>query len=165
MAKMPENRPGSGTASAPLRALAVEHVRFQPGRMTVTVSVSPPFPRITDETLAAYACAAFPELSRHRCLNGRGPLFSAVMDCTPVPHLLEHLIISLQARDERQDPCFSLVGSTEWLNEAEGRARVAVSFSDDLIAAQAMDRALRFLDEGMVRFHDDSSHHVRSDRR
>ena len=153
------------SSAGDLSAFTVEHLSFMPGKLTVRIVVKEPFPRMTDDRLAAYALEAFPELGLHRCVNDAGPLFASAIECTPVPHLLEHLVISLQARDPQQPSGFALVGSTEWLNEAAGRARIAVSFKDDLIAARAMNRALRFLDEGMVRFYGYGSHHVRSDRR
>ncbi len=94
-----------------------------------------------------------PTLARHACVNERGTVFAAVMDCTPLPHLLEHLVVDLQVRAEsgqwftlpgaaaEAPPSMAdatcdrpIVGTSEWLDEAAGIARIDVSFADDLVA-------------------------------
>ena len=113
------------------------------------VRLAPGAPRRTDAALAARAAAAFPDLPRHACVNDRGSTFSAVMDDTPLPHLLEHLVISLMLRDDATPAHAVHVGTTEWLNEAEGLARVEVTYTDDLVALRALRDATAFLnDEG-----------------
>lgn len=41
----------------------------------------------------------------------------------------------------------TFVGTTEWLDEAAGLARVEVNFTDDLVALRALRSALAFLNE------------------
>ena len=43
------------------------------------------------------------------------------------------------------------VGTTEWTDEAAGRARIEVSFLDDLVALRAFRDAIAFLGDAMVR--------------
>lgn len=118
-------------------------------RISVLVRLAPGAPRRTDAALAARAVAAFPDLSRHACVNDRGSTFSSVMNDTPLPHLLEHLVISLMLRDDATPAHAVHVGTTEWLNEAEGLARVEVTYTDDLVALRALRDATAFLnDEG-----------------
>ncbi len=41
--------------------------------------------------------------------------------------------------------------TTEWTDEAAGRARIEVSFLDDLVALRAFRDAIAFLGDAMVR--------------
>ncbi len=45
----------------------------------------------------------------------------------------------------------TFVGTTEWLDEAAGRARIEVNFADDLVALRALNRALAFVNDIMLR--------------
>ena len=57
-------------------------------------------PRVTSASLMRRVLPAFPMLPQHACVNERGAMFAAVMDCTPLPHLLEHLVVDLQVRTQ-----------------------------------------------------------------
>ena len=57
-------------------------------------------PRVTSASLMRRVLPAFPMLPQHACVNERGATFAAVMDCTPLPHLLEHLVVDLQVRSQ-----------------------------------------------------------------
>lgn len=57
-------------------------------------------PRVTSASLMRRVLPAFPMLPQHACVNERGTTFDAVMDCTPLPHLLEHLVVDLQVRSQ-----------------------------------------------------------------
>ena len=140
----------SASAVFPSPALLVlERIAVRADRISVLVRLAPGAPRRTDAALAARAVAAFPDLSRHACVNDRGSTFSSVMNDTPLPHLLEHLVISLMLRDDATPAHAVHVGTTEWLNEAEGLARVEVTYTDDLVALRALRDATAFLnDEG-----------------
>ncbi|WP_236643413.1 hypothetical protein, partial [Enterorhabdus sp. P55] len=129
--------------------LVLERIAVRADRISVLVRLAPGAPRRTDAALAARVVAAFPDLPRHACVNDRGSTFSAVMNDTPLPHLLEHLVISLMLRDDATPAHAVHVGTTEWLNEAEGLARVEVTYTDDLVALRALRDATAFLnDEG-----------------
>lgn len=56
--------------------------------------------RVTSASLMRRVLPAFPMLPQHACVNERGTTFAAVMDCTPLPHLLEHLVVDLQVRSQ-----------------------------------------------------------------
>lgn len=108
--------------------------------------------RTTSPELMARVLPAFPALPQHACVNERGTTFAAVMSCTPLPHLLEHMVVDLQVRQDlgrglRQSA--PVVGTSEWLDEAKGAARIDVSFSDDLAALRAMRDAVAFLNEAL----------------
>lgn len=113
-------------------------------------------------------------LAYHTCVHGDdpaanpdNPTFGAVIENTSLPHVLEHLIIDEQVRNAEtprpnsapvtpSDPAAlapspapftdaTFVGTTEWLDEAAGLARVEVNFTDDLVALRALRSALAFL--------------------
>ena len=150
-------------------ALAIERLVVGEGRIGCDVALAPHVPRTTDLALAARVCAAFPNLPRHACVNDEGDTFAAVMDHTSLPHLLEHLVIDFQTRAavRRGDGAEAgsaaayadagaaldavFVGTTEWTDEAAGRARIEVSFLDDLVALRAFRDAIAFLGDAMVR--------------
>ena len=106
-------------------------------------------PRITSPELMGRVLAAFPTVAEHACVNERGPTFAAVMNRTPLPHLLEHLVVDLQVRAESKASAQgrAIVGTSEWLDEPAGIARIDVSFADDLVALRAMSDAVAFLNE------------------
>lgn len=128
--------------------LAVERVAIERDRMALLVRVAGgPAAHLSPEA-AARLLQARPHLAEHACLNAQGEPFGAILDRTSLPHILEHLVIDFQAEfDDRSAATF--VGTTEWLNEREGLARVEVNFTDDLIALAAL-KAARALMEGMV---------------
>lgn len=119
-------------------------------------------PRVTSASLMRRVLPAFPMLPQHACVNERGTTFDAVMDCTPLPHLLEHLVVDLQVRTQvaqrharegsaaqaepipRERP---IVGTSEWADERAGLARIDVSFADDQVALRAFRDAVAFLNE------------------
>ena len=142
--------------------LTIERMTVRAGRLICDVALASGAPRNISPQLAARVRAAFPNLPRHACVNDEGDTFAAVMDHTSLPHLLEHLVIDAQARaavealDAR--PAFGaapapgtvFVGTTEWTDEFAGKARVEVSFTDDLVALRAFRDAARFLNNVVV---------------
>ncbi|OUO91130.1 hypothetical protein B5F40_04760 [Gordonibacter sp. An230] len=139
------------SVGSPVRpALAIERLTVRTGRLVCHVALAPDAPRLTSPALAARVCAAFPNLPHHACVNNVGDTFAAVMDCTPLPHLLEHLVVDLQAQAASPSSDDVFVGVTEWTDEEAGRARVEVSFTDDLIALRAFRDAVDFLNAVVV---------------
>lgn len=146
--------------SAPLRspALSLERLTVRADRVVCDVLLAPESPRMTSPALMACVCRAYPNLPRHACVNDAGDTFADVMNRTSIPHLLEHLVIDEQARsaaaqkpaDPLDDAGPVFVGTTEWTDEFAGRARIQVSFTDDLVALRAFRDAARFLNETVV---------------
>ena len=122
----------------------VERIVVRTGRLTCDVRISDPKRRYADIGLVQRATDAFPSLPQHACVNEIGPTFAAVMDTTSVPHLVEHIAIDLQTR-AAADPETTFVGTTEWLDEDAGLARIELSFEDDLEAMRAFNRAVEFV--------------------
>lgn len=141
-----------------MTAMTVERVLFRRDRMIILVRVPEgPSAHLTPEA-RDHVLAARPSLARHTCLNAEGKPFGAILQHTSLPHVLEHLIIDFQAEFSRapgNDPAtrapLTFVGTTEWLDEHGGLARIEVNFTDDLIALDALKRARALMDEGMVR--------------
>lgn len=159
----------------PVQVARVEVLR---GHMACTVRFAAGVPRVTSPQLMALILPQFPNLPRHACVNERGETFAAVMDRTPLPHLLEHMIVDLQVcemakagdasggddavgavserkglapRDPRASRArtassnASIVGTSEWLDESAGIARIDVSFTDDHAALRALCDAVAAL--------------------
>lgn len=135
-------------------------------RIEAQVVLSSEMPHKTSAAIARRVLDAFPNLAHHACVNNAGSTFGDVIAQTSVPHLLEHLVVELQVRavlrcrkevenaparkmlPKSQSEVF--VGTTEWVNEEEGRARIEVSFTDDLVALQAFREAVHFLESVVI---------------
>lgn len=130
--------------------LKIERVAFERDRMALLVRVPEGPSGCLGREAADRLCAVRPCLARHACLNAEGAPFGDILPRTSLPHVLEHLVIDFQAQADGGERPFTFVGTTEWLNEREGLARVEVNFTDDLIALEALKRALELLNEGRV---------------
>ena len=119
-------------------------VTVKMGRMICDVAISERRFCYTTPRLAAFVEGSYPDLPHHACVNETGPSFGAVMESTSIAHMLEHLVISLQTRASTSTS-MEFVGTTEWIDEDAGIARVEVSFRDDLQALRAFNEATRFL--------------------
>ena len=136
----------SASRTAPL---SIERLTVRVDRLVCEVAVAPGVRRSTTPELMARVCAQHPNLPLHACVNDEGDTFGAVMDRTSLPHLLEHLVIDLQTQaTSDEDAVF--VGTTEWVDEFAGRARIEVSFTDDLVALRAFRDATAFLNAAVV---------------
>ena len=122
-------------------------------RVVADVRVAPGA-RWSTPAVAARVRQAFPLVVRHACVNDADDTFDAVLDSTPLPHVLEHLVIDIQTRahaereDEAIDPVFT--GTTQWSATMRDVAIVRVSFYDDLIALGAFKQALHFINQELA---------------
>lgn len=131
-----------------------------PGHLVCQVQFASTVERRTTPKLIKRVLKRFPNLPNHACVNERANTFGAVINETPLPHLLEHIIVDVQVQmqtemygDNRvsahKKPTGScngtIVGTSEWLNETSGIARIDVSFVDDLTALAALKAAVDFL--------------------
>lgn len=144
--------PMSQAANAMSQAVSITRLTVRDDRVIAEVQVVPHAPHDTTAALMRAVLQTYPQLPLHACVNECGTTFRAVMNSTPLPHLLEHMVVDLQVRAYEQlrlqpdalpevpaDACF--VGTSEWVCEQKGRARVAVSFADDLVALAAFKQA------------------------
>ena len=134
--------------------IALERLSVLPDRIEAEVRVLDPAYRTTSPELIAQVLVRFPTVRYHACRNETGPTFSAVMENTSLPHLLEHLVIDIQTRahaereDEATDPVFT--GTTQWSATMSDVAIERVSFYDDLIALGAFKQALHFINQELA---------------
>lgn len=131
----------------PLRAL---RVRVRPDRVEVEVAVAAGRYAQTDSDLIVECLGRVPTLGQHACRNSVGPVFASVMRNTSTPHLLEHLIIDAQTRAAK-DPNRVFTGTTQWSVGDDLVAHVAFSYEDDLVALDALNRSLAFLNGVLIR--------------
>lgn len=112
----------------PVRPINVEKVTVLTGRLSVLVRVAPGMPRTSTPQLAAQLRERFPTLPSHACVNDVGETFGCVMGATSLPHVLEHLVIDLQARAHAQ-------GGEQLAPVRVNAARIASAFAADPLAA------------------------------
>lgn len=137
--------------AAPTDAISVKALTVLTGRLICDVTLGEGVPHYATPALADALTKVFPDLPHHACVNSVGSRFGDVMGRTSLPHILEHLMISYQVREEGAGPG-EFVGTTEWTDEVAGVARVQVSFDDDLVALRALDEALRFLNDAVLTY-------------
>lgn len=125
--------------------ITVERVEIEADRVSVLARWHDGTPRRSNESIAAAVKAAYPDVAAHRCVNERGPRFGDVLESTPLPHVLEHLIISETVADPAVPRQASIAGTSEWADEPHGLARIEVSLVDDLVALRALRSATAFL--------------------
>ncbi|WP_165248950.1 cyanophycin synthetase family protein [Adlercreutzia sp. ZJ141] len=141
--------------------LRVIRVAVHPGRMICDVQVRKGVSRYASAEIMGAVLEKRPALRHHACINDVGPRFADVMMGTSIPHVLEHVIIDIQVQDALQSAFQSVshpsaqarkhaplfVGTTEWISEDAGTARVEFSFIDDIQAMKALRQALDLLNE------------------
>lgn len=137
---------GACSGELPLRAL---RVRVRPDRVEIEVAVAARRYAQTDPELITECLRRAPTLGQHACRNGVGPVFASVMKSTSTPHLLEHLIIDTQTRAAK-DPDRVFTGTTQWSAGDGLIAQVAFSYEDDLVALDALNRSLAFLNGVLI---------------
>ena len=137
---------GACSEELPLRAL---RVRVRPDRVEVEVAVAAERYAQTDPELITECLRRAPTLGQHACRNSVGPVFASVMKSTSTPHLLEHLIIDTQTRAAK-DPDRVFTGTTQWIAGDGLIAQVAFSYEDDLVALDALNRSLAFLNGVLI---------------
>ncbi|MDO5790226.1 MAG: hypothetical protein Q4Q30_03065 [Eggerthella sp.] len=123
---------------------------MRPDRVEVEVAVAAERYAQTDSNLIAECLGRVPTLGQHACRNSVGPVFASAMRNTSTPHLLEHLIIDAQTRAAK-DPNRVFTGTTQWSAGDDLVAHVAFSYEDDLVALDAFNQSLAFLNGVLIR--------------
>lgn len=137
----------------------ITRLEVRRGHLTCVVEFAPKVPRFTSKALIDKVLPAFPSLPRHACVNGSGRTFGDVIECTPVPHLLEHMVVDLQVREMASATLgvpappapadAPIVGTSEWIDETAGLARIDASFADDQVALRALRDAVAALNAAL----------------
>jgi hypothetical protein len=129
--------------------IQVQSITVRTGRIAAEVVIGDERFHYTTPRIAAFAEGQFPDLPHHACVNDYGHTFGDCMEATSVPHLLEHVIISLQVR-ERAISDATFIGTTEWIDEQAGLARIEFGFQDDLVALRAFNEAVKFVNVAVL---------------
>ena len=149
-------------ASAPEAALGpcaaepfvrVSRVVVKADRMVCDVQLSPACPRVSSPLLISALLQAHPQLAEHACKNERGTTFGAVMNCTPLIHVLEHMAIDCMVQNESAKTTSSdtlFVGNSRWLDPVQGLGRVELGFRDDIAALRALKTAVEQVNRALA---------------
>lgn len=147
MNRIPAGHSSLGGEVRPL--IEVRKVVVRPDRLDVLVRVADASVRHVTPSLLAACLRQFPELPQHACKNDVGPVFGSVIDKASTPHLLEHLVITLQVRHDAAEglSSFSYQGTTQWRTPGSLEARVQLRFRNDVVALDSLNRAVAFLNQ------------------
>ena len=129
--------------------IQVRALTVRTGRIVAEIAIPDERFRTTTPKLAAFAEGQYPDLPHHACVNDVGFAFGDVIESTSVPHLLEHLVISLQVREKAIGDA-TFIGTTEWVDEDAGEARIEFGFKDDMVALRAFNEATRFVNTAVL---------------
>lgn len=132
--------------------LVIERLSVCADRVIAEIKLSQTTPRFTGPALMEEVCAVYPSISCHACADGKRNRFGDVMNCTSIPHLLEHLVIDVQAHAKHTlgDDRVIFVGNSEWMDASRARARIEVNFVDDVVALRAFCDVVDFLNKIML---------------
>ncbi len=162
----PAMPPAVGTAPAPASApeAALEPCATEPfvrvcrvvvkaDRMVCDVQLSPACPRVSSPLVISALLQAHPQLAEHACKNERGTTFGAVMNRTPLIHVLEHVAIDCMVQNESAKTTSSdtlFVGNSRWLDPVQGLGRVELGFRDDIAALRALKIAVEQVNQALA---------------
>lgn len=132
----------------------VEVLFYDTNRVKLVVEMPDP-DRCTTESaphLPVSLFRLFPHLASHKCHNGNGYSFRREAMATEVPHLLEHLIIELQAQAQHHEV---LKGETQWnwRVDPRGTFHVHVEYQNEqlvLAAIRLAEKIVNLLDSGQI---------------
>ena len=131
----------------------VSRVVVKADRMVCDVQLSPACPRISSPLLISALLQAHPQLAEHACKNERGTTFGAVMNRTPLIHVLEHVAIDCMVQKESAKTTSSdtlFVGNSRWLDPVQGLGRVELGFRDDIAALRALKTAVEQVNQALA---------------
>ena len=120
---------------------------IKPDRVCATVRVTNERWAYTTPEIAERLQEEVPHILNHACLNEVGPTFGAVAQNTSMPHVLEHVVIALQAQQESLHAYgTTYVGKTYWVDRDKRMACVEVNYVDDFVALESFTKAAALLD-------------------
>ena len=122
-------------------------------RMVCDVQLSPACPRVSSRVLMSALLQVHPQLAEHACKNERSTTFGAVMNRTPLIHVLEHVAIDCMVQNESAKTTSSdtlFVGNSRWLDPVQGLGRVELGFRDDIAALRALKTAVEQVNQALA---------------
>lgn len=126
----------------------IVEITVKPDRIVCDLDIDPKNAYTTPKIAKAF-CRLFPDLPLHTCVNDEGKTFGDVMANTSFAHLFEHIVIDIQASSAKASEKV-FVGTSEWIDEFAGRARVTVNFTDDMDALRAFRQASRIINDAVL---------------
>lgn len=124
----------------------VEILFYDANKVKLVVEMPDPDRCTTDHSphLPVSLFRLFPHLAHHKCHNGNGYSFRREAMSTEIPHLLEHLIIELQAQAKHHEV---LKGETQWnwRVDPRGTFHVHVEYENEQLALAAIRLAERMV--------------------
>lgn len=99
--------------------------------------------KYSNKVIKSSLLESMPTLASHKCKNSKGKNFAQVMDSTSLAHVLEHMIIDIQTKHTDK----ALFGTTEWIDEQSGIARIELTYTDDIVCLSAIKEATNLLNE------------------
>ena len=139
----------TGKKAAMEDVIKVRTITVRTGRLICEVVIPDERYHKSTPRVAAFCTGQYPDLPHHACVNDEGKTFGDVIESTSIPHLLEHVAISEQVRAS-EGVSSTFIGTTEWIDESAGVARVEIGFKDDLVALRAFNEATRFLNMAVL---------------
>ena len=103
--------------------------------------------KYSNEAIKTTLLEKMPTLAAHKCKNSKGKNFVDVMDSTSLAHVLEHMIIDIQTKHTDK----ALFGTTEWIDEQSGIAKIELTYTDDIVCLSAINEASKLLNEITMR--------------
>ena len=128
-----------------MACIQVRRIRILLDRADFEICIPQKRNRRTDADLARRVLGIRPDLGRHACVNDKGNTFSAVLAETSVPHLIEHCAISFLI-ESSENPDAVYEGTSEWVDQSCGLARISLSMDDDLAVLRAFNSAVELLE-------------------
>lgn len=121
--------------------IQVTNIVVKKFRIICTVSLGAQ--KHSNEKIREALLKEMPTLAAHKCKNSYGKNFSEALASTSLAHVLEHMIIDIQSKHTS----VALFGTTEWINEDAGIAKIELTYTDDLICLAAIKEAVNLLNE------------------
>ncbi len=153
---------GAASVSAPASSagscaaepfVRVSRVVVKADRMVCDVQLSPACPRVSSPAFVSALLQAHPQLAEHACKNKRGTTFGAVMNRTPLIHVLEHVAIDCMVQNESAKTTSSdtlFMGNSRWLDPVQGLGRVELGFRDDIATLRALKTAVEQVNQALA---------------
>lgn len=97
--------------------------------------------KYSNEEIKVALLEKMPTLAAHKCKNSKGKNFAEVLASTSLAHILEHMIIDIQSKATND----LLLGTTQWIDENSGIAKIELSYTDDIVCISAIKEASELL--------------------
>ena len=102
--------------------------------------------KYSNEVIKSALLEKMPTLAAHKCKNSKGKDFTEVLSSTSLAHVLEHMVIDIQSENTND----VLMGTTQWIDENSGVAKIELSYTDDVVCISAIKEASELLNQFII---------------